>query len=65
MADGGYIFDEDLDQNFLEWEKFSYFCTMGEDDTAFALTTKAFRISDDELKQIIDKYKDKDDTDSN
>lgn len=65
MADGGYIFDEDLDQDFLEWEKFSYFCTMGADKDAFILTTKAFKISDDELKRIIDKYKDKDGTESN
>lgn len=58
MADGGYIFDEDLDQEFLDWEKYSYFCTMGSDKDAFSLTTKAFKISDDELNRIINKYKD-------
>ena len=62
MADGGYIFDEDLDQEFLDYEKYSYFCSLGSNDEAFGLTMKAFKINDEELKKIIDKYNKDDNT---
>lgn len=65
MADGGYIYDEDLSEDFLEWENFSHFRTLGADEAAFVLTTKAFKISDDELKRIIEKCDNKDDAKSN
>lgn len=57
MADGGYIFDEELDQNFLDWEKYNYFCLMGANEEAFRITTNVYELSDEKLTEIIERYK--------
>lgn len=55
MGDGGYIFDEDLSPEFLEFEKFSFFQTLGSDQEAFDKTLKTFNIDKETLQTIITK----------
>lgn len=59
MGDGGYIFDEDLSPEFLEYEKYSYFKTMGGDHSAFNTTLRIFKIDKETLLNIILKNGDK------
>ncbi len=56
MADGGYIFDEELSPEFNEREKYDNYQLLGSNEEAFALTVKNFKITDEELQRIIDKY---------
>lgn len=59
MGDGGYIFDEDLSPEFLEYEKYSYFKTLGGGQKAFDLTVRVFKIDKETLLNIILKNGDK------
>lgn len=54
MGDGGYIFDEELSPDFLEFEKFSFFQELGSDQKAFELTMNTFKINKEALLKIIE-----------
>ncbi len=56
MGDGGYISDEELSPEFLEFEKYMSFINFGSTNEAFDITKNTFEISDEELKRIIKKY---------
>ncbi len=55
-GDGGHIFDEEHDSDFLEWEKYDYFKTLGGGAEARKLTAQVFEITEDEILAIIKKY---------
>lgn len=63
MADGGYILDEDFSPEFVEYEKYSYFCKLKGNNTesskALLLTSKVFKTSPDVIQEIIKKYESK------
>ncbi len=53
MGDGGYIFDEELSPEFLEYQKFRHFTLLGGDQKAFDSTMQTFKIDSDTLHAII------------
>lgn len=55
MGDGGYIFDEDLNPEFLEFEKISFFQSLGSDQEAFDRTMQVFNVDKETLMKIIEK----------
>lgn len=56
MGDGGYIFDDELSPEFLEFQKFDYWRLLGKGDFAMKLIIKNFDLTEEELKRIIEKY---------